>query len=177
MSFCYGRGVSRSFARCVHVSEFDRGILGRRELPQPGSEASGRYAGYSEAELPGPPPHDGDQAQNLGSVKDIQSHLRHARRTPPPTSTCRSSRRACSKDGRIDATECSEKGGRRKKQIWRFATKWQQTRLEDAACKLLILWWAQQDSNLRLPPCEGGTLPLSYAPLESPLRDSDGFSV
>ena len=26
-------------------------------------------------------------------------------------------------------------------------------------------WWAQQDSNLRLPPCEGGTLPLSYAPL------------
>jgi hypothetical protein len=31
--------------------------------------------------------------------------------------------------------------------------------------KLLILWWAQQDSNLRLPPCEGGTLPLSYAPL------------
>src|ERR1017187_3935849 len=29
---------------------------------------------------------------------------------------------------------------------------------------LLNLWWAQQDSNLRLPPCEGGTLPLSYAP-------------
>jgi hypothetical protein len=26
------------------------------------------------------------------------------------------------------------------------------------------MWWAQQDSNLRLPPCEGGTLPLSYAP-------------
>jgi hypothetical protein len=22
--------------------------------------------------------------------------------------------------------------------------------------KLLILWWALQDSNLRLPPCEGG---------------------
>jgi hypothetical protein len=38
-------------------------------------------------------------------------------------------------------------------------------------CKLLILWWAQQDSNLRLPPCEGGTLPLSYAPLESPQID------
>jgi hypothetical protein len=34
--------------------------------------------------------------------------------------------------------------------------------------KLLILWWAQQDSNLRLPPCEGGTLPLSYAPLRGP---------
>jgi hypothetical protein len=29
------------------------------------------------------------------------------------------------------------------------------------------LWWAQQDSNLRLPPCEGGTLPLSYAPGKS----------
>ena len=25
-------------------------------------------------------------------------------------------------------------------------------------------WWAVQDLNLRLPPCEGGTLPLSYAP-------------
>jgi len=25
--------------------------------------------------------------------------------------------------------------------------------------KLLILWWAQQDSNLRLPPCEGGVKP------------------
>ena len=28
-----------------------------------------------------------------------------------------------------------------------------------------VAWWAQQDSNLRLPPCEGGTLPLSYAPI------------
>jgi hypothetical protein len=25
----------------------------------------------------------------------------------------------------------------------------------------LVRWWALQDSNLRLPPCEGGTLPLS----------------
>ena len=25
----------------------------------------------------------------------------------------------------------------------------------------LLIWWALQDSNLRLPPCEGGTLPLS----------------
>ena len=24
-----------------------------------------------------------------------------------------------------------------------------------------VLWWALQDSNLRLPPCEDGTLPLS----------------
>jgi hypothetical protein len=37
-------------------------------------------------------------------------------------------------------------------------------RKEGSTPKLLILWWAQQDSNLRLPPCEGGTLPLSYAP-------------
>jgi hypothetical protein len=35
-------------------------------------------------------------------------------------------------------------------------------------CKLLKNWWAQQDSNLRLPPCEGGTLPLSYAPGSAP---------
>ena len=37
--------------------------------------------------------------------------------------------------------------------------------------KLLKIWWAQQDSNLRLPPCEGGTLPLSYAPQSHPLKD------
>ena len=28
-------------------------------------------------------------------------------------------------------------------------------------CFYGIQWWALQDSNLRLPPCEGGTLPLS----------------
>ena len=27
------------------------------------------------------------------------------------------------------------------------------------------IWWAQQDSNLRLRPCKGGTLPPRYAPL------------
>jgi integrase len=27
--------------------------------------------------------------------------------------------------------------------------------------KRLKRWWALQDSNLRLPPCEDGTLPLS----------------
>lgn len=41
--------------------------------------------------------------------------------------------------------------------IWRKITL-------GTASNLLIGWWAQQDSNLRLPPCEGGTLPLSYAP-------------
>jgi hypothetical protein len=28
----------------------------------------------------------------------------------------------------------------------------------------LVISWAQQDLNLRLQPCEGCTLPLSYAP-------------
>jgi len=28
--------------------------------------------------------------------------------------------------------------------------------------KLLILWWAQQDSNLRLPPCENRIEPWEY---------------
>ncbi len=47
--------------------------------------------------------------------------------------------------------------------IFEFATKCHKL-VCGIPCKLLILWWAQQDSNLRLPPCEGGTLPLSYAP-------------
>ena len=36
--------------------------------------------------------------------------------------------------------------------------------LNDLAFKAVnsrFQWWALQDSNLRLPPCEGGTLPLS----------------
>ena len=38
-------------------------------------------------------------------------------------------------------------------------------------------WWAQQGSNLRPPPCKGGALPLSYAPVtgagaEQPRRRS-----
>jgi hypothetical protein len=28
--------------------------------------------------------------------------------------------------------------------------------------KLLIWWWAQQDSNLRLPPCDGAAPSASY---------------
>ena len=36
--------------------------------------------------------------------------------------------------------------------------------LDCIGCLRIGTWWAQQDSNLRLPPCEGGTLPLSYAP-------------
>jgi hypothetical protein len=40
------------------------------------------------------------------------------------------------------------------------------TRFSSARCRLHWMsentrWWALQDSNLRLPPCEGGTLPLS----------------
>src|ERR1700761_2222512 len=42
----------------------------------------------------------------------------------------------------------------------------QRCRIEQRNHRVLstLGWWAQQDSNLRLPPCEGGTLPLSYAP-------------
>ena len=44
-----------------------------------------------------------------------------------------------------------------------------------------VFWWAQQDSNLRLPPCEGGTLPLSYAPQmgvgRGPNGPADRFKV
>ena len=50
------------------------------------------------------------------------------------------------------------------------------------ASNQVIFWWAQQDSNLRLPPCEGGTLPLSYAPLKvvamvRPYAKRDGGSL
>ncbi len=37
--------------------------------------------------------------------------------------------------------------------------------------------WAQQDLNLRLPPCEDGTLPLSYAPDATALRPTRAFNT
>jgi hypothetical protein len=36
--------------------------------------------------------------------------------------------------------------------------------------QLAVLWWAQRDLNPRLRPCEGRTLPLSYAPGLGPFR-------
>src|SRR6185437_13713048 len=53
----------------------------------------------------------------------------------------------------------------RSENLARFA--WMKSEIQKSArgnLKNLEFWWAQQDSNLRLPPCEGGTLPLSYAP-------------
>lgn len=32
----------------------------------------------------------------------------------------------------------------------------------DAGSKSVIYWWAQKDSNLRLPPCEGADLMSTY---------------
>ena len=43
--------------------------------------------------------------------------------------------------------------------------------------KLLILWWAHKDLNLGLPPCEGGTLPLSYAPILRTLDQQSSLRV
>ena len=65
-----------------------------RQLPEPSSEASGRRAGDSEAELPGAPPHDGDTGTESGIGEGHPvSPPSLAKRTPQPTSTCRRCRR------------------------------------------------------------------------------------
>ena len=105
-------------------------------------------------------------AQRMGSVKDIQAHLRHSR----PDTTAREYMQALpeSVQQMVGSVYLMlMKGGEEKERILNLpqnATNFS----EDAVAKLLILWWAQQDSNLRLPPCEGGTLPLSYAPMDLP---------
>jgi integrase len=49
------------------------------------------------------------QAQRMGSVKDIQAHLRHPRQTRPPTNTCKNCRTA-SRKWSDRCTQCSRKG-------------------------------------------------------------------
>jgi hypothetical protein len=63
---------------------------------------------------------------------------------------------------RLQPVRGQPRTGRRRERIT-TTRHWpqRQPHCTDKSCKLLILWWALQDSNLRLPPCEGGTLPLS----------------
>ncbi len=99
------------------------------------------------------------QAQRMGSVKDDPG-------APPSLAARHHGQRVHAGvagkrpgDGRIGVRKTQ---GRRGIEVGSlgFATKcYQSTRT--GVSKLLIPWWALQDSNLRLPPCEGGTLPLS----------------
>jgi hypothetical protein len=85
----------------------------------------------------------------------------------------------CSPQRRLRSRSCrfaAKKPGAVGANCLDFGTKWHQVTMPGRP-KLLILWWAQQDSNLRLPPCEGGTLPLSYAPLISQQKTMESSGV
>jgi hypothetical protein len=62
----------------------------------------------------------------------------------------------CSRAARLRNASCSDLDANELVPNCMNGTKWHQVTSE-AMAKLLILWWAQQDSNLRLPPCEGIT--------------------
>ena len=98
------------------------------------------------------------QAQGNGSVKDIQAHLRDAK-TDTTANEYMKALPESVQEMAGSAYRMFAKGGE-ENACWGFATK-HHKRSSVSACQLLILWWALQDSNLRLPPCEGGTLPLS----------------
>ena len=99
----------------------------------------------------------------MGSVKDIQAHLRHSR----PDTTAHEYMQELPESvqemvGSVYAMLM--KGGENQS-----SDEMPQKAANPSTVippKLLKGWWAQQDSNLRLPPCEGGTLPLSYAPAQ-----------
>jgi hypothetical protein len=95
------------------------------------------------------------QAQRMGSVRDIQAHLRHAQ---PDTAAHEYMQELPeSVQEMVDqCTRCSRKERTRRRDL---CVCYQMPR--EPTRKSLILWWALQDSNLRLPPCEDGTLPLS----------------
>ena len=86
------------------------------------------------------------QAQNMGSVKDIQAHLRHAKADTTANEYMQELPESVQQMvGSVYLMLA--KGGEEQERSGAFATKSYQ-RLGRAACKLLIVWWALQDSNL-----------------------------
>jgi hypothetical protein len=161
-------GVPRSITIRVHVPERGWRFHGHFQLSKQGSRASRGFVGHPEAELPGDPSYDRHEG--------TESWFSEGHPVAPAALARRShGQRVHAGTARERATNGGN--GLRSTYQWsrfpngdlRIAIKCYQS-LFETACKLLILWWAQQDSNLRLPPCEGGTLPLSYAPWEPDCR-------
>ena len=156
-------------ARRLHLPQRGRRHSGFRQLSVPGAQAFGGRAGNRAAELPDSPPDDGDPGPEHGFGEGHPSaHLRHSR----PDTTANEYMQALPASvqqmvGSVYLMLTKEARRKSLKTVFcRFATKCHKL-FNGTGCKSLILWWAQQDSNLRLPPCEGGTLPLSYAPNRS----------
>ncbi len=72
-------GVPGQLTGRVHFSELGRWLSGHRELQKSGSQTSRRKAGDSEAEFSDLRRTTATHAQKMGSLKDIQAHLRHAK--------------------------------------------------------------------------------------------------
>jgi hypothetical protein len=95
------------------------------------------------------------QAQKMGSVKGIQAHLRPSR----PDTTANEYMQELPESvqsmvGSVYAMLTKGGGNLSSDDLPQKAANAPTV----ATHKLLILWWAQQDSNLRLPPCEDKTL-------------------
>ena len=74
-----GIGVPGPLPGSVHVPERGRRIHGHLQLSEPNIEAFGRRLGIPKLNFQVLRRTMATRAQNLGSVKDIQSHLRHSR--------------------------------------------------------------------------------------------------
>jgi hypothetical protein len=107
------------------------------------------------------------QSTETGLVKDVQSHLGHSRvdttaneymqelpesvqQTVGTVYAMLTSAATEQQQGRVGLSRYNRPS---RCQPVKFGIKWHQVSLCSVA-KLLISWWAQQDSNLRLPPCE-----------------------
>lgn len=82
------------------------------------------------------------QAQNMGSVKDIQAHLRHSK----PDTTAHEYMQALpeSVQAMVGSVYLMLTKGREEKQSAEDLPQ-NATRIRRSACKYLILWLAQQD--------------------------------
>ena len=158
-------GMPRFLTGRADIPERGRRTPGHLQLPESGIETSGGVAGDSQTELPGDPADHRHTSTESGVGEGY-----------PVTPAARASRHYGERVHAGASGERTANGGDglrtpqdepdfRTRQLTRTrlelvpnslnGTKWHQIKMSGLR-KLLIRWWAQQDSNLRLPPCEGG---------------------
>src|SRR5579863_5242198 len=121
-----------------------------------GKENDPREVGDRGARLPGLAPDRGHPgAEGMGSVKDIRKHLQQSRIGYDGKREHAGSAGQCSGEGRLGIPDAHERGESPRRDL-KICYKMPQGLPWNPCCKSLIPWWALQDSNLRLPPCEGG---------------------
>jgi hypothetical protein len=118
----------------------------RYQIPKPLADKFG----IPKLKLPDPAPHHGDLGAEHGvghsGTPAACEGGHHRKRVHAGTP------RERLRDGWLDVLDARKRG---EGWFWRFCNKWHQSLETKPPLNYWKDWWAQQDSNLRLPPCEG----------------------